>query len=65
MTLAKLVAAREYVYKLLAYEMFHLSKYPYGALFFKEPGRDLRGVVGYRAFNRITERKNALSPRCD
>ena len=64
---AELVAAREYVEKLLQSGKIRPSRSPYGApLFFvKEPGRDLRGVVDYRALNRITKRNNAPLPRCD
>lgn len=64
---AELVAAREYVDKLLRSGKIRPSRSPYGSpLFFvKEPGRALRGVVDYRGLNRITKRNNAPLPRCD
>ena len=64
---AELVAAREYVENLLQSGKIRPSKSPFGApLFFvKEPGKALRGVVDYRALNRITKRNSAPLPRCD
>lgn len=64
---AELGAARKYVDKLLASGKIRPSRSPYGApLFFvKEPCRDLRGVVDYRALNRIAKRNNVPMPRCD
>lgn len=64
---AELVAAREYVDKLLRSGKIRPSRSPFGSpLFFvKEPGRALRGVVDYRGLNRITKRNNAPLPRCD
>ena len=63
---AELKAAKEYVEDLLKKGKIRRSKSPYGApLFFvKEPDK-LRGVVDYRALNRITKKNNAPLPRTD
>ena len=63
---AELAAAKDYVEDLLKKGKIRRSKSPYGApLFFvKEPDK-LRGVVDYRALNRITKRNNAPIPRSD
>ena len=63
---AELEASKEYVEDLLTKGKIRRSKSPYGApLFFvKEPGK-LRGVVDYRALNRITKRNNSPIPRSD
>lgn len=64
---AELVAAKEYVEKLLRTGKIRPSASPYGApLFFvKEKNGSLRGVVDYRALNRITKRNRAPIPRTD
>ena len=63
---AELEAAKEYIEDLLKKGKIRRSKSPYGApLFFvKEPDK-LRGVVDYRALNRITKKNNAPIPRTD
>ena len=63
----ELKAMKEYVQELLDKGKIRPSKSPYGApLFFvKEEGKPLRGVVDYRALNRITKRNNAPLPRSD
>ena len=64
---AELKAAKDYVIELLNNGKIRPSKSPYGApLFFvKEKNNKLRGVVDYRALNRITKRNNAPLPRSD
>ena len=64
---AELEAAKEYIQDLLKKGKIRPSKSPYGAsLFFvKEKGKSLRGVVDYRALNRITKRNNTPLPRSD
>lgn len=64
---AELLAAREFVDKLLQSGRIRLSRSLYGApLFFvKEPGPELPGVLDYKALNRITKRDDASLPRCD
>lgn len=64
---SELLAAKEYVEKLLNSVKIRRSQSPYGSPLFyvKEPGRPLRGVVEYRALNRITKRNNAPPPRCE
>ena len=63
---AELAAAKEYIEDLLKKGKIRRSKSPYGApLFFvKEPDK-LRGVVDYRALNRITKKNNSPIPRTD
>ena len=58
---------KDYVKELLEKGKIRLSKSPYGApLFFvKEKDKPLRGVVDYRALNRITKRNNTPLPRSD
>ena len=63
---AELKAAKEYVEGLLKKGKIRPSKSPYGApLFFVKEKDKLRGVVDYRALNRITKRNNAPLPRSD
>jgi hypothetical protein len=64
---AELRAAKEYIVDLLNQGTIRSSKSPYGApLFFVKDGdKPLRGVVDYRALNRITKRNNAPLPRSD
>lgn len=64
---AELQAAKEYVVDLMKKGKIRPSKSPYGApLFFVKDGdKPLRGVVDYRALNRITKRNNAPLPRSD
>jgi len=63
----ELQATKEYVEDLLEKGKIRRSKSPYGApLFFvKDKDKPLRGVVDYRALNRITKRNNAPLPRSD
>ena len=52
--------------KLLRQEKIRPSKSPYGAsLFFVKEKDKLRGVVDYRALNRITKKNNSPLPRSD
>jgi Reverse transcriptase (RNA-dependent DNA polymerase) len=64
---AELRAAKEYIVDLLNQGKIRSSKSPYGApLFFVKDGdKPLRGVVDYRALNRITKPNNASLPRSD
>lgn len=63
---AELVAAKEYVVDLIRNGKIRRSKFPIGAsLFFVKHKGSLRGVVDYRALNRITKRNNAPLPRAD
>jgi len=63
---AELKACKEYVEDLLKKGKIRRSKSPYGApLFFVKEEDKLRGVVDYRALNRITKRNNAPIPRSD
>ena len=64
---AELKAAKEYIADLLKKGKIRPSKSPYGApLFFvKEGNKPLRGVVDYRALNRVTKRNSSPLPRCD
>lgn len=63
----ELKAAKEYVDDLMAKKKIRPSKSPYGAsLFFvKEKNGRLRGVVDYRALNRITKKNRTPLPRSD
>ena len=63
----ELKAAKEYVDSLLKKKKIIPSRSPYGApLFFvKEKNGRMRGVVDYRALNRITKRNNTPLPRSD
>jgi len=63
----ELRAAKEYVDSLIATGKIRPSKSPYGApLFFvKEKDGRLRGVVDYRALNRITKKNSSPLPRSD
>jgi len=62
----ELRAVKQYVESLLKSGKIRRSKSPYGApLFFVKEGDKLRGVVDYRALNRITKRNNAPIPRSD
>ena len=59
----ELKAAKEYVEKLLKQGKIRPSKSPYGAsLFFVKDKNGLRGVVDYRALNRIKKKNNAPPP---
>ena len=63
---AELVAVKDYVEDLLKKGKIRRSKSPYGApLFFVKEEDKLRGVVDYRALNRITKKNNAPIPRSD
>lgn len=64
---AELAAAKEYVFELVKKENIRPSKSPYGApLFFvMEKDMKLRGVVDYRALNRITKINSTPLPRSD
>jgi hypothetical protein len=64
---AELRAAKEYIVDLLNQGKIQSSKSPYGAplLFVKDGDKPLRGVVDYRAVNRIKKRNNAPLPRSD
>lgn len=63
---AELRAVKHYVESLLKSGKIRRSSSPYGApLFFVKEGDKLRGVVDYRALNRITKRNNAPIPRSD
>lgn len=63
---AELLATKDYVTKLLKKGKIRPSKSPYGApLFFVKQKDQLRGVVDYRALNRITKHNNAPIPRTD
>lgn len=54
---AELAATKEYVTELLRKGKIRPSKYPYGApLFFVKQKGQLRGVIYYRALNRITKK---------
>ncbi len=63
----ELQAMRQYVQNLLKSGKIRPSKSPYGApLFFvKEKNKKLRGVVDYRALNRINKRNNTPLFRSD
>ena len=63
----ELRATKDYVKNLIEKGKIRPSKSPYGApLFFvKDKDKPLRGVVDYRALNRITKRNNAPLPRSD
>lgn len=63
---AELLATKEYVTDLLRKGKIRPSKSPYGApLFFVKQKGQLRGVIDYRALNRITKHNNAPIPRTD
>lgn len=63
---AELLATKEYVTDLLKKGKIRPSKSPYGApLFFVKQKGQLRGVIDYRALNRITKHNNAPIPRTD
>ena len=61
------MACKEYVQDLPKKGKIRPSRSPFGApLFFvKTKDKELRGVVDYRALNRITKRNNAPLPRSD
>ena len=63
----ELKACKEYVDMLIRKKKIRPSKSPYGApLFFvKEKNNRLRGVVDYRALNRITKKNSTPLPRSD
>lgn len=62
----ELVACKQYIIKLIRSENIRESTSPNGAaqLFVNEKGQ-LRGVVDYRALNRITKRNSTPLPRTD
>lgn len=63
---AELLATKEYIMGLLKKKKIRHSKSPYGApLFFVKQKGQLRGVIDYRALNRITKHNNAPIPRTD
>ena len=64
---AEMVACKEYILDLQKKGKIRPSRSPFGApLFFvKNKDKPLRGVVDYRALNRITKRNNAPLPRSD
>ena len=62
----ELEVAKEYVEKLLKSGKRRPSKSPYGAsLFFVKQNGKLRGVVDYRALNRLAKKNTAPIPRSD
>lgn len=63
---AELLATKEYITDLLRKKKIRPSKSPYGApLFFVKQKGGLRGVIDYRALNRITKHNDAPIPRTD
>lgn len=63
---SELDATREYVTDLLRLGKIRPSSSPYGApLFFVKQKGSLRGVIDYRALNRITKPNHAPIPRTD
>lgn len=63
---AELIATKEYITDLLKKRKIRPSKLPYGApLFFVNQKGQLRGVIDYRALNRITKHNNAPITRTD
>lgn len=63
---AELLATKEYVTTLLRTKKIRPSISPYGSpLFFVKQKGSLRGVIDYRALNRITKKNNAPIPRTD
>jgi hypothetical protein len=64
---AEMQEGKEYVVDLMKKGMIRPKKSPYGApLFFvKDGGKPLRGVVDYRALNRMTKKYNAPLQRSD
>lgn len=63
---AELIATKEYITELLKKKKIRPSVSPYGApLFFVKQKGKLRGVIDYRAPNRITKRNHAPIPRTD
>lgn len=63
---AELLATKDYITDLLRKGKIRPSKSPYGApLFFVKQKGQLRGVIDYRALNRITKHNNAPIPRTD
>ena len=66
LSLAELVAVKEYVINLLKKGKIRRSRSPYGAsLFFVKHKGKLRAVVDYRALKRLTKRNNTPLPRTD
>lgn len=63
----ELMAAKEYVSKLLETKKIRQSKSTYGAPLFiiKEKNGRLRGVVDYRALNRVTKNNSTPLPKTD
>ena len=63
----ELKATKDYVEEVLRKGKIRPSKSPHVAplFFFKEKNKPLRGVVDYRALNRIAKRNNPLLPRSD
>jgi hypothetical protein len=64
---AEMQEAKEYVVDLMKKGMIRPRNSPYGAplLFVKDGGKPLRGVVDYRALNRMTKKYNAPLQRSD
>lgn len=63
---AELLATKEYIVDLLKKGKIRPSRSPYGApLFFVKQKGKLRGVIDYRALNRITKPNNTPIPRSD
>lgn len=63
---ADLLATKEYITDLLRKRNIRPSISPYGALLFFVKHKDkLRGVVDYRALNRITKKNSSPLPRSD
>lgn len=63
---SELLATKEYIIDLLRSGKIRPSKSPYGApLFFIKLKNKLRGVIDYRALNRITKKNNSPIPRID
>lgn len=63
---AELMATKEYIADLLKKKKLRPSKSPYRApLFFVKQKGYLRGMIDYRALNRITKLNNAPIPRTD
>lgn len=63
---SELIATKNYVTDMLNKGKIRPSRSPYGApLFFVRQQDKLRGVIDYRALNRITKRNNSPIPRTD
>lgn len=63
---SELLATREYITDLLKKEKIRPNRSPFGApLFFERQKGKLRGVIDYRALNRITKTNHAPIPLSD